>query len=116
MAGPVSDLSGLNSQSRFSPGLARASCGWLGGGGEETVVTIILSYPQIHKTKTVSSSNNLFGKMSKYKYFAEEIKETFHECLGCGNKRNISLCNILFVFVQCGKENISGNNLSYIEH
>ena len=54
--------------------------------------------------------------MSKYKYFAEEIKETFHECLGCGNKRNISLCNILFVFVQCGKENISGNNLSYIEH
>ena len=64
------------------------------------------------------SSSNCISSMLLYLCYIllTKIMETFHEPWGCSNKRNIRLCNILFVFVQYGKENISGNNLSYIEH
>ena len=63
-------------------------------------------------------SSNCISSMLLYLCYIllTKIMETFHEPWGCSNKRNIRLCNILFVFVQYGKENISGNNLSYIEH
>ena len=67
----------LNSQSRFSMGLARAGPGW-GAGGPT------LKYPQLG---IILVGNGEMFMKTKYKYFAGEIKETFHECLGCGNTR-----------------------------
>ena len=80
------------------------------GGGEGAVTNIKISQTWYNSGREMEKC---FMK-TKYKYFAGEIKETFHECLGCGNKRNISLCVISYLYLYNMERKIFLPTISHI--